>query len=98
MLTGVTQAFGTPAARALTPQLVPEELLASALALRSIAGQAATVTGPAAGGLLYALRPEAVYGTAAGLLVVSTLVLLAVPPQQSVPAGVWTAPVPLSAV
>ena len=86
VLTGVTQAFGTPAARALTPQLVPEELLASALALRSIAGQAATVTGPAAGGLLYALRPEAVYGTAAGLLVVSTLVLLAVPPQQSVPA------------
>ncbi|HZO34372.1 MAG TPA: MFS transporter [Gaiellaceae bacterium] len=78
-LTGVTQAFGTPAGRALTPQLVPDELLASALALRSIAGQAATVAGPAAGGLLFALRPEAVYGTAAGLLVVSSLLLLTVP-------------------
>jgi hypothetical protein len=78
-LTGVTQAFGNPAARALTPQLVPEDLLASALALRSIAGQAATVAGPAVGGLLFALRPEAVYSTAVGLLVLSTLLLLAVP-------------------
>jgi MFS family permease len=84
-LTGVTQAFGTPAARALTPQLVPEELLASALALRSIAGQAATVVGPAAGGLLFALRPEAVYGTAAGLLVLSTVLLLGVPARREAP-------------
>jgi MFS family permease len=90
-LTGVTQAFGSPAARALTPQLVPEELLTSALALRSIAGQAATVAGPAAGGLLFALRPEAVYATAAGLLVVSTVLLLAVP-AGAAPADAEPAP------
>jgi len=84
-LTGVTQAFGTPAARSLTPQLVPEELLASALALRSIAGQTATVAGPAAGGLLFALRPEAVYGTAVGLLVFATALLLGLPARRDAP-------------
>ncbi len=69
----MTQAFGNPAGRALAPELVPGELLASALALRSVAFQAATVAGPALGGLLFALRPEAVYGTAIALFVVAAV-------------------------
>ena len=36
-----------PAGRSLTPEIVPTELLAGALALRSVAGQLATVAGPA---------------------------------------------------
>jgi MFS family permease len=66
---GSLVAIGTPAARALPPTLVPPELLASALALRSIAFQAAVVAGPALGGLLFAIRPEVVYGAAVALLV-----------------------------
>ena len=46
------------------------------LALRSIAGQVATIGGPALGGLLFALRPEAVYGVGVVLLVVSSLMLI----------------------
>ena len=37
------------------------------MALRSIAGQTAVVAGPAVGGLLFAVRPELVYGVATGL-------------------------------
>jgi MFS family permease len=77
-LTGTISALGSPAQRSLTPELVPEELLTGALALRSIAGQAATIGGPALGGFLFAVRPEAVYGAAAALLVASALVLVSV--------------------
>jgi MFS family permease len=68
--TGVAAAVGWPAARALPPELVPTELLASAMALRSIGGQAAVIAGPALGGVLFAVRPELVYGVAVGLFAV----------------------------
>ncbi|HEY7397076.1 MAG TPA: MFS transporter [Gaiellaceae bacterium] len=78
-LTGVTQAFAAPSGRSLTPDIVPLELLAGALALRSVAGQLATVAGPAVGGLLFAIRPEAVYAVAAAMLVASVGWVLLVP-------------------
>jgi len=74
-LTGVLAAIGNPAGRSLVPELVPAELLTGALAMRSIAGQITTIGGPAVGGLLFALRPEAVYGVAIVLLVASSLLL-----------------------
>jgi MFS family permease len=77
-LTGAASAFGSPAGRSLTPEIVPTELVAGALALRSIAGQAATVAGPALGGLLFAIRPEAVYAVGVGLLIASGLFMLTV--------------------
>jgi MFS family permease len=64
---GVAGAIGAPAGRALTPSLVPQEILVGALAQRSIAFQLALVAGPAAGGLLFAFRPELVYVVAAVL-------------------------------
>jgi predicted MFS family arabinose efflux permease len=69
--TGVASAVGAPAGRALTPSLVPEELLAAAFAIRSVAFQAAVVVGPAVGGLLFAVRPELVYGIGALLTLIS---------------------------
>ena len=86
-LTGAIGALGSPAQRSLVPELVPAELLTAGLALRSIAGQAATIGGPALGGLLFALQPEAVYGVAAALLVVSALVLLPVKRPDAPPMG-----------
>ena len=77
-LTGVAAAFGAPAGRALVPEIVPTDLLAGAIALRSIAGQIATVSGPAVGGLLFALNPEAVYAIAAVLLAVASILMLTV--------------------
>ena len=84
-LTGAIGAVGNPAGRSLTPELVPTDLLTSALALRSIAGQVSTIGGPALGGLLFALRPEAVYGSAIALLVVSSFVLLPVERPEALP-------------
>jgi predicted MFS family arabinose efflux permease len=69
--TGVASAVGAPAGRAMTPSLVPEELLAAAFALRSVAFQVAIVVGPAVGGLLFALRAELVYATGAALTLLS---------------------------
>jgi MFS family permease len=70
---GVTAVVGAPAARSLVVQLVPVEILPSALALRSVASQIAGVSGPALGGLLFAVHPEVVYGAGTGLFVVSLL-------------------------
>ncbi len=60
-LFGVASALGAPAGRALIPSLVPQELLVSALAQRSVGLQFSVVVGPAVGGLLFALSPELVY-------------------------------------
>ena len=59
---GCTRAFQMPAQQALTPMLVPKDLLQRGVALSSSALQAATIGGPALGGLLYAQGPLAVYG------------------------------------
>jgi MFS family permease len=75
---GVATALGTPAARALPPVLVPLELVESAMAVRSTASQIGFVVGPAIGGLLFAVRPELAYGTAAVLLAVGLVCVSAV--------------------
>ncbi|MBV8079635.1 MAG: MFS transporter, partial [Actinobacteria bacterium] len=69
--TGVSASIGWPALRALPPVLVPMEILPSAMALRSISFQVATVAGPALGGLIFAASPDAVYATAAALFVLA---------------------------
>jgi MFS family permease len=74
---GVSGAAGTPAARALPPALVPPELLAGAIAVRSIATRSATVVGPAIGGFVFAARAELVYALAAALLALAFACVLA---------------------
>ena len=75
--TGVASALGSPSGRALTPSLVPQELLVRAFAQRSAAFQASVIGGPALGGLLFALHPELVYAVAAGFSVVALAATLA---------------------
>jgi MFS family permease len=74
---GVGSAIGAPAGRALTPSLVPQEILVSALAQRSIAFQGSAVVGPAIGGILFAIRPELVYVVAIALSLVGLGCVLA---------------------
>jgi MFS family permease len=76
-VSGSGSAFGAAAGRALTPSLVPQEILVSALAQRSIAFQLSLVLGPAAGGVLFAIRPELVYIVAIGLSFVALGCVLA---------------------
>ena len=70
-LFGVSSALGAPAGRALIPSLVPQEILVSALAQRSVVLQISVVIAPAVGGLLFALSAELVYAVAIGLAVIS---------------------------
>ena len=73
---GVGSAIGAPAGRALTPSLVPEEILVSALAQRSIAFQLSAVVGPAVGGILFAIQAELVYAVAMALALVALAAVL----------------------
>jgi MFS family permease len=80
--TGVAGSLGAPTGRALPTEVVVPELLASAMALRSIAGQAAVIGGPVIGGVLFVVRPELVYGVAAGMMLVGLACLAAIGPPQ----------------
>ena len=76
--TGVATALGAPAGRALTPSLVPREILVKAFAQRSIAFQLSVIVGPALGGLLFALHPELVYAVSSvfSLVALAAIVLM----------------------
>ena len=74
--TSVASARGAPASRAMTPSLVPREILVRALALRSVVFQASVIVGPAIGGILFAIHSELVYAVAAGLSVLALLLIL----------------------
>jgi MFS family permease len=73
---GVATALSFPVSRALPAMLVGRALMASAMAVRSVVNQAANVAGPALGGVLFAIHPEAAYGTALGLFVLALIALL----------------------
>ena len=75
---GVARAFQMPAQQALTPLLVPPELLQRAIALSSSGMQAAIICGPALGGVLYAHGAITVYLTCAALLLLAFALVLAV--------------------
>ncbi len=63
VLMGVVRSLNGPVGRAILPQLVREEHFQNAVAWHSTVFQAATILGPSAGGLVYAISagPAAVY-------------------------------------
>lgn len=79
-LLGVARAFASPALQALAPNLVPKEILPTAIALSALAWQAGTVVGPAMGGYLYAATAWLPYVVSGGLFLLSFLMLLLITP------------------
>ena len=75
--TGVASALGAPAGRAMTPSLVPREILVRAFAQRSVAWQLSVICGPALGGLLFAIQPELVYIVSAAFSGIALIAVLA---------------------
>jgi len=59
---GTAGAFESPAIAALLPLVAPQGSLQRATAISSGVGQLATITGPALGGLAYAIAPALPYG------------------------------------
>jgi MFS family permease len=66
---GVAAGLSAPALRALLPELVPTELMAGGMALRSVGWQISVVAGPALGGIVFSISPELLYTLSAGLFV-----------------------------
>jgi MFS family permease len=76
---GAGRAFEAPTMQTLLPTIVPTALFPRAVTVSSSAQQAATIGGPAIGGLLYAASPAIVY-TICGALFVSAAIQLAFVP------------------
>ena len=74
---GAARAFGNPAAQATVPALVPEGDLANAIAWNSSVMQVATISGPAVGGILYAVHPTAPFIGSAVCFSLSALLISA---------------------
>ncbi len=96
---GAARAFQMPAQQALTPLLVPADMLPQALAFSSVGIQIAVIGGPALGGLIFIAGASAVYLTCTALFALGCFFMLrlgyrhaTVPPQdvtlQTVFAGV----------
>jgi MFS family permease len=77
---GVARVFIGPAMNAIAPNIVPAHLLPKAIAMNSIAWQSASVIGPAAGGLLYAIDGPLAYWCAAATLLVPIAALSLIRP------------------
>lgn len=75
VLLGVARAFNGPALSALAPNLVPKEILPTAIALSSIAWQSGMIVGPAIGGYLYVVTPALPYIAAFALFAIALVAL-----------------------
>lgn len=78
---GAARAFASPAASALLPTLVARDMFGHAQAWSSSVFHAASIAGPALGGLLYGLGPEAAYMSCAALFALGAVMA------GSLPAG-----------
>jgi MFS family permease len=80
VMLGVCRAFANPAIGALAPNLVPAEVLPTAIAASSIAWQTGAIAGPALGGYLYAASHWAPYSASAILFTLGSASLMFIRP------------------
>ena len=80
---GTVRAFQMPTQQALTPMVLPPELLPRGLAFSAAGAQGAIVAGPAIGGFVYAAGPGTVYAVCALLFVVGGVLVLGVRYEQA---------------
>jgi MFS family permease len=80
---GTAGAFESPTTVALLPLITPEGSLQRATAISSGAAQLATITGPALGGLAYAIAPGVPYGLMALFWLLGTVLTGAIRPAKS---------------
>lgn len=79
-LLGLARAFAGPALSALAPNLVPREVLPTAIAVSSIAWQVGSVIGPSLGGVLFAIDPDLAYAACFILYSLALVALFAIGP------------------
>ena len=84
---GGARAFYNPARQSIIPNLVPKPELSRAIAVVSTGQQVATIGGPAVGGLLFGLAPEAAYGATLVALVAAAVLFLSIPQPRQIKSG-----------
>src|SRR5262249_10734511 len=75
---GAARAFDITASQTMLPGIVPAAMLPRAVAVVASSNQAATIAGPALGGVLYIAGPSVVYVTCCALSLAATLLVLSV--------------------
>ncbi len=85
MFVGIARAFSGPAYSALAPNLVPREVLPTAIAVSSMAWQVGTIAGPSVGGVLYAIHPDVAYGSIAAMLALALMFIFLISPVPQPP-------------
>ena len=75
VLLGIARGFAGPALSALAPNLVPKEILPTAIAVSTVAWQMGSILGAAMGGYLYAILPALPYMVAGGLFLLGFVAL-----------------------
>jgi MFS family permease len=86
VLIGFVRAFQMPAQQAITPLLVPAQLLPRATAMSAAGIQASVIGGPALGGFLFIAGASAVYACCALLFATAWLLMSLVRVQQAPPS------------
>jgi MFS family permease len=81
---GAARSFEMTTSQTLLPGIVPAAVLPRAIAVIASSTQAATIAGPALGGLLYILGPSYVYITCCALSLSATLLVLGVRTERAV--------------
>jgi len=82
MLLGVARAFWAPAGQAMTPNLVPKQLLPGAVSVNAVLFQSGVIVGPSIGGVLAIFGYHVVYGIACALLTFTVLMVASVRPMR----------------
>jgi len=100
VLVGVSRSFSFPVSRALLPHLVPEEHFANAVAWNASTYQIANISGPALGGIAYALfrGPHAVYALAVAVSILSVILTLRIHPLPTSPQKAEREPISLRTI
>ncbi len=91
---GIGRAFQGPALSALAPNLVPRELLPTAIAWNSIGWQVGAIVGPPLGAFLYAASPATPYLAATALYTIGLgglFLITPVPRPERSPLSPWRA-------
>ena len=86
LILGIARAFEVTVMQIIVPSLVPLSLVPRAVAASATANQAATITGPALGGFLYAAGPSVVYGVCLALFATAVLLTAMIRIERNVPA------------
>jgi MFS family permease len=73
VLQGAGRAFFVPANSAILPNLVAREHFAKAVALSTAISQAANISGPAIGGILYAISPNLAFAAALAFYAIGSI-------------------------